>query len=136
MNNSIKINDVIVFNPTSFESSRINNNFSKWISCEGYKNWRGNEIPFIRLAILEKLPNDPIDITNEQLSKWNISTLNWASIPCDSSSCMLVVEKESFYVKLVTLNENFKSPVDMNNQWVPVSVLEYGISVGILQVLI
>lgn len=136
MSRQIQINDVIVFNPESFESSRMNAMQNNWIYCDGVKSWRGSQVPFIAIASFINPPNGTLeDVLKPDTGGWIARDLEWVYVPCDASSCMLVVELEGAYVKLLPLNDDYRPPIAIDKHWVSSSVLKHGLDVGILQVL-
>lgn len=136
MPRQIQINDVIVFNPESFESSRMAAMQNNWIYCDGVKSWRGSQVPFIAIASFVKPPNgSEDDVLKPDAGGWIARDLEWVYVPCDASSCMLVVELEGAYVKLLPLNEDYRPPIPIDKHWVSSSVIQHGLDVGILQVL-
>ncbi len=135
MSKNVNVNDIIVFNPKQFEVSRTTEQ-SPWIRCDGLKYWRGNQVPFVAIACFIQPPNGMNeDVLKYSHIKWNMTNLEWAYIPCDSASCMLVIENQGVYFKLMPLSEDFQPAVDVKNYWVSTSTLEHGINVGIIQVL-
>jgi hypothetical protein len=136
MKRSIQINDVIVFNPESFEGSRMNDIDKRWLYCSGMNQWRGAQTPFVMLAGFTRTPlGNDTEVLMSDTAGWTAQDLVWCNIPCDPSNCMLVVEQEGHYVKLQQLNDDYKSPMPLNRMWLSVAVLENGIETGIIKVL-
>lgn len=136
MSREIQINDVIVFNPESFEASRMAALPNNWIYCDGVKPWRGSQVPFVAIASFVRPPlGNEMDVLKPDVGGWIARDLEWVYVPCDASSCMLVVELEGAYVKLLPLNEDYRPPIPIDKHWVSSSVLQHGLDVGILQVL-
>lgn len=132
----VQVNDVVVFNPDSFESSRVDPELRNWIFCDGLKPWRGAQVPFISIAGFTRVPLGlELDVLAPGVGGWRATDIHWANVPCDAASCMLVVEREGAYVKLLPLNDDYKPPMPIEKLWVSASVLEHGAEVGILQVL-
>lgn len=138
MSKEFKINDVILFNPDSFESSRCATSLhNHWIYCDGVKPWRnGTQIPFIKIAGFNHVPHFKYeqDVFSSSDS-WVLTELAWSNVPCDTSSCMLVVDRKGVYVKLLPLNDDYKPPVQIDKMWIPISVLSHGIDVGLIRIL-
>jgi hypothetical protein len=132
----IQINDVIVFNPESFEGSRVNDTDKRWLYCSGVNPWRGVQIPFVMLAGFANTPlGNDVEVLMSGIGGWLAHDLEWCNIPCDPSNCMLVVERDGQYVKLQQLNDDYKSPMSLERMWVSAAVLENGITNGIIRVL-
>lgn len=135
MSRAIQINDVVIFNPKSFESSRLEP-ANHWIYCAGIKSWRGNQVPFVALAAFIRPPQGhEVDVLKPRAGSWIARDLEWIYVPCDATSCMLVVELEGAYVKLMPLNDDYRPPIAIDKRWVSSSVLQHGLDVGIIQVL-
>jgi hypothetical protein len=130
---SVQINDVIVFNPDSFESSRVDSELRNWINCDGIKPWRGSQVPFVSVAGFTSVLDPHVDTLVQ--GQWDPTKLEWSNVPCDATSCMLVVECEGVYVKLHPLNDDYKPSVTIDNLWISIAIIEHGIHVGILKIL-
>jgi hypothetical protein len=120
---TIKINDILVFNPESFEDFRIasenENDIQENIFCCGMKDWKGKHLPFVRVFGINDVE----------------SCTTWSSIdiPCSINTCMLIIEKQNFRVKLLPLNEDY-SPIErIDNIWIDISVLQKGIDLKLIK---
>lgn len=121
---TIKINDILVFNPESFEDIRIacgTVDDTQNIFYNGMSDWKGKHIPFVTIFGKSDVDNFCI---------WTA-----ISIPCSVSTCMLVIENQNSHVKLLPLNEDY-SPVErIDNMWIDIAVLQRGIDLKLIKII-
>jgi hypothetical protein len=131
----LDVGSILVFDPESFESSRLSDDGKSWFYSTGTFVWRGKATSFVKLAYFDSDPplGKDVEVLMEDVSGWNLARLGWCNVPCDPSSCMLIVKREGAYVKMLPLSVDYKPPENLEDKWFSVAVLEYGSRTGLLR---